>query len=130
MLDQIKAYAWQLLAVLLFVSVLGNAALGRAYLGQRDSTTAARTSITGVERERDGARGAAQACSDGVGGLESAAAQRQAQAEPARAAAAAQAQALNQRADYTLSTAPATPGDACASAQVLGAAWLKGRVKP
>lgn len=130
MFDQIKAYAWQLLAVLLLVSLTANAVLGWAYLGQRDGATAARTSITGVERERDGARGAAQACSDGVEGLESAAAQQQAQAEPARAAAAALAQALNQRADYTLSTAPATPGDACVSAQALGSAWLKGRAKP
>ena len=130
MFTQIKAYAWQLLAVLLLVSVLGNVALGRAYLGQRDSTTAARTSITGVERERDGARGAAQECSDGVDVLESAAAQRQAQAEPARAAAAAQAEALNQRADYTLSTAPPAPGDTCASVHALGSTWLKGRAKP
>ncbi|MOA59373.1 hypothetical protein D3C78_1839720 [compost metagenome] len=83
-----------------------------------------------MEQQRDGARGAAQACSDGVEGLQSAAAQQQAQAEPARAAAAAQAQALNQRADYTLSTAPAVPGDACASVQALWSAWLKGRAKP
>lgn len=130
MLTQIKAYAWQLLAVLLLVSLVANGVLGWAYLGQRDGATAARTSITGVERERDGARGAAQACSDGVDGLERAAAQRQAQAELARAAASVQAQALSQRADYTLSTAPAAPGDACASAQALGAAWLKGRAKP
>lgn len=130
MIGQIKAYAWQLLAVLLLVSVSGNAVLAWAYLGQRDATAAARTATIGVERERDGARVAAQACSDGVEGLESAAEQRHAQAEPARAAAAAQAQALNQRADYTLSTAPAAPGDACASAQALGSAWLKGRGKP
>ena len=130
MLTQIKAYAWQLLAVLLLVSVSGNAVLAWAYLGQRDKTTSARTAISGVERERDGSRGAAQACSDGVDGLETAAAQRQAQAEPARAAAAAQAQALDQRADYTLSSAPAAPGDACTSAQALGSAWLKGRAKP
>ncbi len=102
MLNQIKAYAWQLLAVMLLVSLAANGVHGWAYLGQRDAATAARTSITGVERERDGARGAALACSDGVEGLETAAAQRQGQAEPARAAAAAQAQALNQRADYTL----------------------------
>lgn len=130
MIGQIKAYAWQLLAVLLLVSMLANGLLGWAYLCQRDKATAARTATIGVERERDGARGAAQACSDGVEGLETAAAQRQAQAEPARAAAAAQAQALNQRADYTLSTAPVAPGDACASAQALGSAWLKGRAKP
>ena len=130
MIGQIKAYAWQLLAVLLLVSLAANGVLGWAYLGQRDKTMAARTSIAGVEQQRDGARGAAQACSDGVEGLETAAAQRHAHAEPARAAAAAQAQALNQRADYTLSTAPAAPGDACASAQALGSAWLKGRAKP
>lgn len=127
MFGQIKAYAWQMLAVLLLVSLAANGVLGWAYLGQRDGATAARTSTSGVERERDGARGAAQACSDGVDGLENAAAQQQAQAGPARAAAAAQAQALNQRADYTLSTAPAAPGDACASVQALGSAWLEGR---
>ncbi|WP_159917885.1 hypothetical protein [Pantoea sp. 18069] len=130
MFARIKAYAWQLLAVLLLASLSGNGVLGWAYLGQRDAAAVARASIVGVERERDGARAAAQACSDGVEGLESAAAQRHAKAEPARAAAAAQALALNQRADYTLSTAPAAPGDACASAQALGAAWLKGRAKP
>lgn len=130
MLDQIKAYAWQLLAVLLLLSLTANGVLSWAYLGQRDATAAARTAISGAERERDGARGVAQACSDGVKGLESAAAQRRAQAEPARAAAAAQAQALNQRADYTLSTAPAAPGDACASAKALGSSWLKERAKP
>ena len=69
MIAQIKAYAWQLLAVLLLISLAANGVLGWAYLGQRDSTTAARTAILGVERERDGARGAAQACSDGVEGL-------------------------------------------------------------
>ena len=130
MIAQIKAYAWQLLAVLLLVSLAANGVLTWAYLGQRDKAMAARTSVTGVERERDGARGVAQACSDGVEGLESAVARQQAQAEPARAAAAAQAQALNQLADYTLSTAPAAPGDACASAQAMGSAWLKGRAKP
>ncbi len=130
MIAQIKAYAWQLLALLLLVSLAANGVLTWAYLGQRDKATAARTATIGVERERDGARGVAQACSDGVEGLESAAARQQAQAEPARAAAAAQALALNQRADYTLSTAPAAPGDACASAQALGSAWLKGRAKP
>jgi len=99
----------------------------KPYLGQRDQATAAGTSVAGVERERDGARGVAQACSEAVEGLESAAAQRHDQAEPARAAAAAQVLVLNQRADYTLSTAPAGPGDACASVQALGSAWLKGR---
>lgn len=64
-----------------------------------------------MERERDGARVVAQACSEGVEALESAAAQRQTQADPARAPAAAQAQALDQRADCTLSTAPAASGE-------------------
>jgi len=130
MIARIKAHALQLLALLLLISLVCNGALAWAYLGQRDAATAARASIAGAEQQRDGARSAAQACSDGVAGLETAAAQRHAQAEPARAAAAAQAQELNQRADYTLSTAPTAPGDACASAQALGAAWLKGRAKP
>ncbi len=130
MITRIKAYAWQLLALLLLVSLMSNCLLSWAYLGPRDAATAARTSIIGMEQQRDGARGVAQACSDGVDSLESAAAQRQAQAERARAVAAAQAQALHQRADYTLSTAPAAPGDACTSVQALGSAWLKGRAKP
>lgn len=129
MIAGIKAYAWQLLALLL-ISLAGNGALTWAYLAQRDAATTARTAHASTEQQRDGARGVAQACSDGVAGLEAAAAQRQAQAEPARAAAAAQARALDQRADYTLSTAPAAPGDACTSAQALGSAWLKGRAKP
>ena len=130
MIAQIKAYAWQLLAVLLLVSLVANGVLSWAYLGQRDATAAARTAILGVERERDGARSAAQACSGGVEGLEVAAAQQQAQAKSAHAAAAEHAQALNQRADHTLSTAPASPGDTCASAKALASTWLKDRDKP
>ena len=126
----LKTHAWQLLALALLVSLMSNALLGWAYLGQRDAATAARASIAGAEKQRDDARGAAKACSDGVAGLETAAAQRHALAEPARAAAAAQSQALDQRADYTLSTTPAAPDDACTSAQALGSAWLKGRAKP
>lgn len=129
MIASIKAYAWQLLALLLLVSLAGNCLLGWAYLRQRDATTAERASLVSAEQQRDGARSAAQACSDGIESLERAAGQRQVQAGPERAAAAAKSQALNQRSDYTLSTAPSAPGNACASLQILGSTWLKGRSK-
>ena len=80
--------------------------------------------------QRDGALKGAQACSDATEALGTVAAQRAADAAPARAAAAGQAAALNARADYTLATAPAAPGDSCASLQALGSSWLKGRAKP
>ena len=76
--------------------------------------------------QRNGALQAAQACSDATEALGALATQRAAEAAPARAAAAGQAAALNARADYTLATAPAAPGDSCASLQTLGSDWLKG----
>ena len=115
------------LALALLASLSGNAVLGWAYLGQRDSSVRAQANAGHAVQERDGARGTAQACSDGVGAVAAAAATQQAQAAPALAEAAAQAQTLNKRADSTLATAPGP--DACASMQNLGDEWLKGRAQ-
>ncbi|CAB5709194.1 Uncharacterised protein [Delftia tsuruhatensis] len=117
------------LAAALLVSVAGNALLGWAWLSARDDATTARTELVSMQQQRDGARQAAQACSDATEALGTAAAQRAAEAAPARAAAAGQAAALNARADYTLSRQPGA-GDNCAALQALGADWLKGRAKP
>lgn len=107
----------------------GNLLLGLAWLSARDEAATAAAELVGMQQQRDGARQAAQACSDATEALGAAAAQRAAEAAPARAAAAGQAAAHNARADYTLSRQPAA-GDNCAALQALGADWLKGRAKP
>ncbi|MDR0226724.1 MAG: hypothetical protein LBI66_09900 [Burkholderiaceae bacterium] len=117
------------LVAVLVASAAGNALLGWAWLSARDDATTARAELAGMQQQRDGARQAAQACSDATEALGAMAAQRAAEASPARAAAAGQAAALNARADYTLSRQPAA-GDSCAALQALGADWLKGRAKP
>lgn len=108
------------LILALVISLAANAAIGWAYLGQRDETTAA-------AGQRDQARADASACSDAVDDLHELARKRAAEAAPARAAASAAAQGLNARADYTLGLQPKVPGDMCASMQALGDEWLKGR---
>lgn len=108
------------LLVALAISVAVNAALGWAYLGQRDETTEA-------AGQRDQARADATACSDAVQDLRELAEKRKAAAAPARADAASTAQGLQQRADYTLGLQPKVPGDMCASMQALGDEWLQGR---
>lgn len=115
------------LALALLASLVGNAVLGWAYLGQRDQATQAKADAGHAIQDRDGARGTAQACSDGVGAVATAATAQQSQAAPALAAAAAHAQVLNKRADSTLATAPGL--DACASMQAMGDEWLQGRAK-
>lgn len=116
--------------IALAISVAANAALGWAYLGQRDDTTEARTALRDMEGQRDGARQAASACSDSVDDLRELADKRAREAAPARAAAASTAQGHNQRADKILATPTPVPGDACASAQVRVDSWLQGRSKP
>lgn len=116
--------------IVLALSVAANAALGWAYLGQRDDTTQARVDLSAMERERDGARGAASACNDAVEALQDQAAKRAAAAVPMRAAAVKAAQQSERRADYTLTLKPRHVGDACASAQALADEWLQGRAKP
>ena len=75
----------------LALSIALNAALGLAYLGQRDKTTEAQSAVTAMEQQRDGARAAASACSDAVEDLRNVADQRAAEAKAARAEAAAKA---------------------------------------
>lgn len=116
--------------IALAVLAAGNLLLGLAWLGARDDAATAHADLVSMQQQRDGALKGAQACSDATEALGAVAAQRAAEAAPARAAAAGQATALNARADYTLATAPAAPGDSCASLQALGSSWLKGRGKP
>ncbi|QFS68527.1 hypothetical protein [Delftia tsuruhatensis] len=116
--------------IILAVLAAGNLLLGWAWLSARDDAATARAELVSMQQQRDGALKGAQACSDATEALGAMAAQRAAEAAPARAAAAGQAAALNARADYTLATAPAAPGDSCASLQALGSDWLKGRAKP
>lgn len=115
--------------VALAISVAANAALGWAYLGQRDETTEARTALRDMQGQRDGARDAASACSDSVEDLRELADQRGREAATARAAAADKAQGHNQRADVILAAPPPVPGDACASAQARVDSWLQGRAQ-
>lgn len=114
----------------LAVLAAGNLVLGWAWLGARGDAIKVGAELAGMQQQRDGARHAARTCSDATEALGRLADQRAADAAPVRAAAAGQAAALNKRADYTLATAPAMPGDSCASLQVLGSDWLKGRTKP
>ena len=113
----------QALALALALSVAGNVALGRAWLAARDDLAAAIV-------QRDTARTDASACSDATADLRELADKRSTEAAPARAAAAIVARTLTKRADITLATAPAVPGDMCASLQALGDDWLQSRAKP
>ncbi|MFC4922980.1 hypothetical protein [Delftia deserti] len=114
----------------LLASLLGNALLARAYLGQRDAATTARASVGEITQQRDGARDLAAACSDAVDDLRELADRRKREGEAARTSAAAQARKHEQRADEILAAPPAVPGDACASAQHRVDSWLQGRTKP
>lgn len=116
--------------VALAISLAANAALGWAYLGQRDETTTAQANLRDMQGQRDGALGAASACSDAVDDLRALADKRAKDAAPARAAAASAARGHEQRADYTLGIKPRVQGDACAGLQSLGDEWLAGRAKP
>lgn len=114
----------------LLASLLGNVLLTRAYLGQRDTATAARASVSEMTLQRDGARDQAAACSDAVDDLRELADRRKKEGDAARASAAARARTHEQRADQILAAPPAVPGDACASAQHRVDSWLQGRAKP
>lgn len=118
------------LLIALAISVAANAAVGWAWLGQRDETATAKADLRAMEGQRDGARQAASACSDSVDDLRELADKRARDAAPSRAAAASAAQGHNQRADVILSTPAPVPGDMCASAQARVDDWLKGRAKP
>jgi len=111
------------LAIALALSITGNALLAGAWLSARDKARSAAQSLAGAQHD-------ATACSAAVEGLQSFAMQRLKDATTARKAAEQQARKAAQRADKTLATAPAVPGDMCASMQVLGDGWLKGRAAP
>jgi len=113
----------------LLASLLGNALLARAYLGQRDAATAARASVGEMTQQRDGARDLAAACSDAVDDLRDLADRRKREGDAARTTA-AQARTHEQRADEILAAPPAVPSDDCASAQHRVDNWLQGRAKP
>ncbi len=114
----LPGWAW-----VLALSVAGNAALGWAWLGARDGAAIATV-------ERDDARAAASACSDATEALRELADKRGAEVKKAQAVARADASGRQQAAHTILSTPPAVPGDACASAQVRIDGWLRGRVRP
>lgn len=116
--------------IALLVSLAGNGLLGWAYLGQRDKTATAQTSLRDMQGQRDGARQAASECSDAVEDLRDQAAKRAKEGEKARHAAAEKAKPLDHRADYTLGLQPKDPLNQCASMQALGDEWLQGRAKP
>jgi len=111
-----------LTAAALVVSLAANAALGYAYLGQRDAAVAA-----GVKTEQ--ATGAAVACSSGVDDLQKQAASRHAAAVPKIEAAKVAADLGNRKADVILSTPAAIPGDDCKSAQARVDTWWEAREK-
>lgn len=111
------------LAILLAISMLGNAWLGKVWLGARDDLAVATT-------ERDNARGAATACSDGVEALADVAATRKAEAAAARAKAAQLANKHQAAAQRELATPATVPGNDCQSAADRAQRWLVNRGKP
>ncbi|MDD2711277.1 MAG: hypothetical protein PHU77_00015 [Simplicispira sp.] len=118
------------LSALLLASLTINAGQAWLYMGQRDKAAIMRAGLRTAEQERDGARDLASACSRAVDGLRTVSDKRATAAAPARAAAATVARTLTKRADTTLASAPAVPGDMCASMQALGDDWLESRTKP
>lgn len=118
------------LLIALAISVAANAAVGWAWLGQRDETATAKADLRAMEGQRDGVRQVASECSASVDDLRKLADRRYIVAAPARAAADSAARGYNQVADVILSTPAPVPGDACASAQARVDDWLKNRTKP
>ena len=114
----IPGWAW-----VLTLSLAGNAALGWAWVGARERAAA---SIV----QRDDARAAASACSDATEDLRDLADKRGTEAKKAQALARTTANGHQQAAHTIMSTPPAVPGDACASAQARIDGWLRARVRP
>ena len=116
--------AAQVMALLLALSVAGNAFLGRAYLGQRDTAVQTKVEYRNVEV-------AATACSESIDNRKKVADKRHVDAKPAIAAAAKQAEDANKEADRILSTPATVQGDDCKSAQDrVSSWWLAQKVKP
>lgn len=108
------------LGIALGVSLLGNAALTNAYLGQRDSAVkAAATS--------DANLASAKQCSDGVDRLVGEAQKRAAEADDKRQEAERARKAAQGRADDLLKRRPQVPGDDCKSTQIQSDDWLSSR---
>lgn len=120
----------RVLAIVVALSLLLNAALGVAALRLRDTATRAVAETKAVLEQRDGALSMATECSTRVDQLQGLAATRAREAETRRAAAASTARAHAKRADYTLSLRPRDPHNLCGSMQALGDEWLQGRAKP
>lgn len=104
------------LNIALATSLAINAALGWAYLGQRDKA------VVAVERTEQ-ATGVAVACSAGVDSLQTQAETRRLAAVPQILAAKQTAVAANKRADTILATPASTPGNDCKSAADRVDAW-------
>ncbi|WP_304306223.1 hypothetical protein [Pseudacidovorax intermedius] len=113
----------QALALALALSLAANAGLAAAWLGARDA-------VTRTTGERDSARADASACSDAAQDLRDLADAREKKAKTAQANAAELRRGKEALAQIILSTPPAVPGDACASAQARVDAWVKGRAAP
>ena len=114
------SYAMNPLPTLLAFSLAINALFGYAYLNQRDTATVAK-----VEQRQ--AVGVATKCSEGTEKLAAKAGQREAAAKPKRKAAADKAREHETQAQQILSTPPAGPGNACASAQAELDNWWERR---
>lgn len=108
------------LSIALAISVAINAAVGYAYLGQRDKA------VVSVEKTVQ-ATGAAVACSAGVDSLEKKADERHATAAPKIAEAKQVAEAANTKADAILATPATEPGNDCKSASDRVDTWWADR---
>lgn len=108
-----------ILSIALAISMLGNAALTKVYLGARDEIAAGEVLL-------QTATDAAKLCSKATQNMKDLADQREKEAKTARAAAAAAARGRDQRADDILNT-PASDPDDCKAAAHRATTWLKGR---
>ena len=108
----------QPLLLALALSLAGNAALGWAWLHERDLAAVAVAALDGAQQD-------AQACTDAVNGLSQLATDRAAAAKTERAAAKQASGKLYKRADRTLSKPQGT--GTCEGMQALGDDWLRER---
>lgn len=106
------------LSIILALSLIGNAALGYAYLSKRDTAVAATTNL-----EHAGAD--VKTCNASVDNLGTQAKANAEAAAPARKAAASAAAVKNAKADAILSTPAAVPGNDCKSATARANDWFK-----
>lgn len=107
------------LALLLAISLVGNAWLTYEYLGQRDTAVVATTQNTQTTA-------VATSCGQSVSNMANTAKRREADNAPERAAAAASAAEGKRQAANILATPATTPGNDCKSASDRLDRWLKG----